>query len=151
MLPFSCVALFCYTFLSVCYMWLSLLWVFSGCGPYFKLIIKNLNNDLYDRYKTVVFWYGFQPYRPALFLMTSLLWWHFGAGVHVCGSSPGGVYASMEVCTTSERLLEGIGTAIFLSTCRASTACTASVCTSGRERATEGGRVRFWDFSWKYQ
>lgn len=51
----------------------------------------------------------------------------------VCGSSPGGVYASMDVCTTSERLLEGIGTAIFLSTCRANTACTASVCTSERE------------------
>lgn len=30
--------------------------------------------------------------------------------------SPGGVYASMEVWTTSERRLEGMGTAIFLST-----------------------------------
>lgn len=54
--------------------------------------------------------------------------------VLVCVSSPGGVYASMEVCTTSERLLEGIGTATFLSTCRANTACTASVWTSDRHR-----------------
>lgn len=54
---------------------------------------------------------------------------------NVCGvSSPGGVYASMEVCTTSERLLDGIGTATFLSTCRANTACTASVWTSEGER-----------------
>ncbi len=52
----------------------------------------------------------------------------------VCVSSPGGVYASMEVCTTSERLLEGIGTATFLSTCRANTACTASVWTSESEK-----------------
>lgn len=50
MLPFSRLALFCCTFLSVCYMCLSLLWVFSGCGPYFKLVIKNLND-----YETVVF------------------------------------------------------------------------------------------------
>lgn len=40
----------------------------------------------------------------------------------------------MEVCTTSERLLEGIGTATFLSTCLANTACTASVWTSDRGR-----------------
>lgn len=40
----------------------------------------------------------------------------------------------MEVCTTSERLLEGIGTATFLSTCLANTACTASVWTSERGR-----------------
>lgn len=37
----------------------------------------------------------------------------------------------MEVWTTSDRLLEGIGTAIFLSLCFARAACTASVCTSG--------------------
>lgn len=43
----------------------------------------------------------------------------------------------MEVCTTSERLLEGIGTATFLSTCLANTACTASVWTSERGRGGE--------------
>lgn len=65
--------------------------------------------------------------------------------VLACVSSPGGVYASMEVCTTSERLLEGIGTATFLSTCRANTACTASVWTSEREAESHshsGGRGR---------
>lgn len=38
----------------------------------------------------------------------------------------------MEVWTTSDRRLEGIGTAIFLSLCLARAACTASVCTSGQ-------------------
>lgn len=61
--------------------------------------------------------------------------------VSVCVSSPGGVYASMEVCTTSERLLEGMGTATFLSTCRANTACTASVCTSEWERERQVNRL----------
>lgn len=56
--------------------------------------------------------------------------------VLACVSSPGGVYASIEVCTTSERLLDGIGTATFLSTCRASTACTASVWTSAGANIT---------------
>lgn len=66
------------------------------------------------------------------------VWWRSaGVCVSACVSSPGGVYASMEVCTTSERLLEGIGTATFLSTCRANTACTASVWTSERERERE--------------
>lgn len=61
----------------------------------------------------------------------------------------------MEVCTTSERLLEGIGTATFLSTCLANTACTASVWTSERgrgggeekkkEKGKERGREREWE------
>lgn len=61
--------------------------------------------------------------------------------VFVCVSSPGGVYASMEVCTTSERLLDGMGTATFLSTCRASTACTASVWTSETDRQRESDHI----------
>lgn len=51
--------------------------------------------------------------------------------------SPGGVYASMDVCTTSDRRLEGIGTATLLSTCLANTACTASLWTSGGEMVLE--------------
>lgn len=47
----------------------------------------------------------------------------------------------MEVCTTSERLLEGMGTATFLSTCRANTACTASVWTSEWERERQVNRL----------
>lgn len=55
---------------------------------------------------------------------------------------PGGVYASIEVCTTRERRFEGIGTAIFLSLCLARAACTASVCTSGHSHISVINRYR---------
>lgn len=81
------------------------------------------------------------------------LWHVVQVCVSACASSPGGVYASMEVCTTSERLLEGIGTAIFLSTWRANTACTASECTSerARDRSVFSCRTSFSVFCWLFQ
>lgn len=66
MLPFSSFALFCYTYLSVCYMRPSLLWVFSGCGPYFKMVIKIsiiiFMTDIKQLYFDTVFSHIAQPY-----------------------------------------------------------------------------------------
>lgn len=67
-----------------------------------------------------------------------------------CGVSPGGVHASTEDWTNTDRLLEGIG--IFLSLYLAKAAWTASVCKSKRTHrdrlaAAEQRRTELWKIS----